>query len=835
MTPGGIDPAAKINDRRLAAVVDDLLGGRVRVLSVDVFDTLLWRRVPEPFDLFLVLGKDLAETGKLAPEVSGTAFAELRRAAERAAREKVQAVTGYREVTLADIYAALPQSLFAADFGRSTQIAAELACEKRMLVADGEIAALMRVAKAARARVILVSDTYFKAGEVRDFLAAAGCSDLPVDRLYVSCEAGKPKYRDLFDTVLKDLGVAASEVVHVGDSHEADIAPCTARQIRTVHYDKWAFSPRVQKVEFPPEAAARAALLGRCGDFGLTGLRARLQFRVPRDIAKADEAYWQIGAAQLGPVFAGFARWIVGMCAARGVTKVFGLMREGRFLGRVADATARDLGVKLQTEEIWLSRRAVIGASLYADDLSRLGDAIAVAPGENEIEVLGNLGLTPGDVAAALPGFNMRTNGALAALTQAIVATPALKSKVLARAEELRRGLLKGLGKHFDLSSSERIVLMDLGYAATIQSVLAGILAREGAKVRLEGLYLALNERALAHRQAGSEVHAFIGNDGYSALVARLLTRTPDVLEHACMCKEGSLARYDASGAPVLLANQRSETQLAQMEVLQAGILAGAVEVNRLLGDLTATAHDAPALAAQVGRMIEGLLLHPSRQEAETIGAWRHEANFDLADRRTLTDLSFDPTALEYRGYAALLDVGRHQVYWPAGALAKVNPFLSEAFAAGVSGAYGAPFLSSGPLLGGLTITPDLGAGFDAKRGGAVPLAVNAFGRGEIKVMIKGLGAEAFTRVRLAWPAAQAVISLSSSQFVCHGENEARALAVTGISWTGAREITPGVHMSDSHVAETIIDLGAAPPFAHALEMTVRFKYLRLTPMFGMQ
>lgn len=814
-------------------MADDLAQGRVRVLSVDVFDTLLWRRVPEPFDLFLVLGQDLAEAGKLASEVSVTGFAELRRTAERAAREKVQAATGYREVTLTEIYAAMPSSLFAADFGREAQIAAELSCERRMLVADSEIAALMRAAKAAGAQVILISDTYFKAAEVKNFLAAAGCGDLPIDRLYVSCEAGKPKYRDLFDTVLKDNGVPAAAMVHVGDSHEADIAPCTAREIRTVHYDKWAFSPRVQKFEFPVEAAARAALLGRRGDFGLTGLRARLQFRAPRDIAKADEAYWQIGASQLGPVFAGFARWIVGMCAARGVGKVFGIMREGRFLGQVIAAAARDLGHPLQTEELWLSRRAVISASLYADDLSRLGDAIAIAPGETEDEILANLGLTRADVVAALPGFTMRANGALAALTEAVIETEVLKTKVLARAAALRGTLLKGLGKQIDLGKAQRVVLMDLGYAATIQSVLAGILAREGAKVQLEGLYLALNDRALVHRQSGSDVHAFIGNGGYNALVARLLTRTPDVLEHACMCREGSLARYDANGAPVLLANQRAEAQLAQMEVLQAGILAGVAAVDRLLGDLTVT--PGPALATQVGRMIEGLLLHPSRKEAETIGAWRHEANFDLADRRALTDLAFDPAALEYRGYAALLDAGRHQVYWPAAAFANVNPFIGEAFAAGVAGEYGPAFLTSGPLLGGLTIAPDLGAGFDAKRGGTVALAVNSFGRGEIKVMIKGLSAEAFTRVRLIWPAAQAVIALSPPQFVCHGENETRPLAVTGLSWSGAREVEAGVQLTGSHAAETIITLGAAPPFAHALEMTLRLKYLRLTPMFGMQ
>ena len=53
--------------------------GRIRLLSIDVFDTLVWRRVPEPADVFLMLGLALAAGGKLAEDVSPAAFAELRR------------------------------------------------------------------------------------------------------------------------------------------------------------------------------------------------------------------------------------------------------------------------------------------------------------------------------------------------------------------------------------------------------------------------------------------------------------------------------------------------------------------------------------------------------------------------------------------------------------------------------------------------------------------------------------------------------------------------------------------------------------------------------------
>ena len=830
--------ASRVTDRRLIPAREGLAAGRYRLLSLDVFDTLLWRRVPEPADAFLLLGRALATSGSLAPHVSPQGFADLRRAAERAAREKVQAVTGYREITLASIYEALPDHLFTAGFGHAARIAAELDCERGLLVLDDELVALMKAAKSGGARVILVSDTYFTSGELRTFLAAAGLSAQEfeqgglVDRLYVSCEAGKPKYRDLFDVVLKDEGVTAEAVIHIGDSLEADVEPARTRGMAFAHYDKWGSSSRMQKVEFPPAREPRARLLGEGGDFGLTGLRARLAHRAPPDLSPDLKPYWIYGAVELAPIFAAFARWVVDASRTVQPAHIFGLMREGRFLKRLVEATARELNTPLAVEELWLSRRAVVRASLYDDDLSLLPEAILLCPGGTTDEILLALGLARADLSAVLPAFDIGQAGALAALSRAIVTTPALKAQVLTASGRMRANLLRGLAKHFDLAKAQRIAFLDLGYAATIQSVLARILAREGAKTQLTGLYLALNEKSMAHIHAGADLRAFLSDEGFQGEVSQLLSRTPDVLEHACMCPEGSLAAYDEAGNPVLLANQRDAAQLAQMEALQDGIMAGVTAVNRLLGSLERT--PAAALAAQAARIIQGALVHPTPFESATIGAWRHEANFDLTDLRRLADLAFNPMELEYRGWPALQDLGRHQVYWPAAALTAANPYIGAGFAQGFGAkAAGAP-LTAGPLLGGITICPDLGVGFDTKRQGAMPLDVNTFGRGHIQVIVKPFGPDAYRRLRLTWPAVRAVVQIDQIALNYIGESEQRPAVISPPAWSNTTEISSGLHMTDlGKAGEAVVSLGTPPPWAHALELTLRFKYLRLDPMFG--
>ncbi len=824
-----------MNDIRLSPARAAAANGRIRLLSIDVFDTLVWRRVPEPADVFLMLGLALAAGGKLAEDVSPAAFAELRRLAERTARAKAEAATGSREIRLADIYAELPAGLFTADFGHNAQIAAEIACEARLLIADEAVLGVMKTAKAAGTRVILVSDCYFSRAELRALLAGAGCDGAAYDELYVSCEAGRPKYRDLFDIILKIEAVAPGDMIHIGDNAAADIAPCRARGIGAVHYDRAALPARTREKEFPRDAALRGRSLAAGGDFGLGGLRSRLAHRAPADLPAELLPYWRTGVTALAPVFTAFARWVVGCCVARDAATVFGIMREGRFLGRMVSATAAFLGVPLETRELWLSRRAVIGASLYPGDLSQLTDFIIVAPGETAEEVLEALGLTLPDVTAVIPEFNLGRPGALGALAQAITAAPGLRDKVLARSQRNRRNLLRGLAKHIDLAADATIVLMDLGYAATIQTLLARILAHEGAKVRLEGLYFALNERAAEHRRAGAHISAYHNEAGYGADLGRLLTRTPDVVEHACMCRDGSLDRYDDTGAPICLPNLRSDTQLAQMEALQDGILTGLESVNRLLGGFDRTSHAEPALRAQTGRMLECLMLHPTAEEAATIGAWQHEANLDVTDRRRLTDLAFDPGALEYRGLGALAEAGRDQTYWPAAAFAQVSSFLADAYAAGVhAGVHDPALFTSGPLLGSLTVTPDFGAGFDEGAARSAPLSVNAFGRGEITLTIKPMGTAACGRVKLAWPSAQAIIAIIPPVFACRGERETRGLAVNGLSWTDTREVFQGVQLTTGDAA-AIVELGRPPAFAHSIEMTLRFKYLRLSPIFGVQ
>ncbi len=823
-----------MTDRRLAPVLATIASGRVKVLSVDVFDTLLWRRVPEPRDAFLLLGRAFKATGELASHVTPVAFAELRHAAEKAARERREAATGSREILLVDIYREIPPFVLKAD--AKAAAAAEFEFEHGLMIRDTAIANCMSAAKAAGVRVILVSDTYFTPEQMKTFLATAGLTEgRDFDKLYASNAFGRPKWRDLFDLVLREENVAPAEILHIGDTLEADVFPCRMRGIGFAHYDKWSFAARAQTQEWPAKLAARSDRLGARGDFGLTGLRSRLFHRPPADLDPNLAPFWIYGAATLAPVFAGFARWMVATCRAEGATKIFGIMREGRFLNLLVRETATALGVQIATEELWLSRRAVVRAALSADTVGLVPEFAILSPGRSTDEMLTEMGLTKADLAAAgLPDFDITDgNTVVRKLCMTIAERPELLAKVVAVGGRHRANLLKALSRQIDLTSPGPVVVMDLGYTATIQSALQDLLARNGSPVRLEGLYLALNKKALENVRGGNDLRGYLDTEGFEGMIGKLLSRVPFVLEHACMCPEGSLSHFDEAGAPVLLPNGRDPAQIRQMEAMQAGIIAGVRQINALLGDLDATPADDAQLKALIVAIIEASHLYPTAAEAKAIGAWKHEAKVELTGVGALTDLAFDAPALEYQGWPALQEISLDQAYWPSAAFAGADPFFAEVYGAGQNDAYRAPHMNSGPVLGAVMVCPDAGAGFDERRQGSIVLAMNVFGRAELQATIKGVSPDAYHRLRFIWPRAQAVLALDEVSVVYVREEERVTRKIPGSTALWEKGQAEGAMVRANPDAVCVVDLGPPPPWPHGIELTVRLKYLRLDPLFG--
>jgi hypothetical protein len=122
-----------VHDDRLRPALSALQDGTVKVLTLDCFDTLLWRTVPEPIDAFVLLGHRLAQGGMLPSHLSPGGFARLRQRAEQRQRDRAVERGESFEIGLHSIWQGFPEVLFG---GRSIDeyVSSEVELERSILI-----------------------------------------------------------------------------------------------------------------------------------------------------------------------------------------------------------------------------------------------------------------------------------------------------------------------------------------------------------------------------------------------------------------------------------------------------------------------------------------------------------------------------------------------------------------------------------------------------------------------------------------------------------------------------------------------------------------------------
>ena len=257
----------------------------VDVLSLDVFDTLLLRRVARPVDAFVVLGARLDALGTLPRGVSAETFARLRRDAELQARKHAADAGRGPEIALREIVAQLPPSLTRVEPSLEEH---ELRVEHTLTFPDPAILALVRHAHAHGTRVVLVSDTYFSAAQI-DYLLAGCLRDVPLT-IFTSSDFGTGKGDALFEVVLDALDVEGARVVHAGDNDAADVDRPTQLGLQAVHLTRE--DPELERLlraegfvldEALDDVVAPRTFDRTTGDHGLSALRLRAASAVDGD------------------------------------------------------------------------------------------------------------------------------------------------------------------------------------------------------------------------------------------------------------------------------------------------------------------------------------------------------------------------------------------------------------------------------------------------------------------------------------------------------------------------------------------------------------------------
>lgn len=313
-----------------------------KLISVDIFDTLLLRAVAKPVDLFEEVWREAVKRGIAASPISDTEYMKLRAEMERRARAGVP----NREVTLGDIYEMFPEFI-AGDINKLKEL--ELETEKKYCYANQAVYGWLISAKEHGCRIVAVSDMYLGSGEIKEILEHNGIDTELFEEIIVSNEYGCSKQDGtLFDVLLnKYPGIRADEMLHVGDNENADYTQPVKKGLHAVHYD---VIPEKLYSIYDYEKIRHN--VPQAGILSLRKLAASAC-----SYEGSEKTAYELGSAVIGPVLSLYASWMCRRLKKTGIKRIYPFMREGYVLGKLlqSESDAWDMG--LTVHPICISRK----------------------------------------------------------------------------------------------------------------------------------------------------------------------------------------------------------------------------------------------------------------------------------------------------------------------------------------------------------------------------------------------------------------------------------------------------------------------------------------------
>ncbi len=825
-------------DVRIREVWSQLESGGAEVLTLDVFDTLLFRLVPEPTHAFLLLGRRLATAGLLPPTVTAGQFAQLRVHAENRARQHAKSLRGTLEARLDEIWSALmPAIPGSGDI--DDLIAMEVTLERDVCRADLAVAELaeLTITKLGRP-VYLVSDTYFSPDQLRGLLRRPELTGIKFTQILTSSDAGVSKSEGLFTHVLTAAGVAPSRVIHLGDNPVADVEGAREHGIIAVHYPKYSggLEATLTLEGLRGGPTSDTAIDSEHGDYGMTALRARTLHRTDATAVPSGlRRHWETGATVFGPVFTGFGEWAAARAQELGVDRVHCLMREGAFLARVLREPAGEVGIEAST--LWASRHVCALANIYEGTPEELGRFLVRRHPPSVGQLLRQLGVGMDEVAglSALASRRLDVPGLLSETLEALCGDERVRSEIVMTASRLRERFLRYLDAH--LGEADTVVVVDLGWGGTIQALLQRLLTACGRDVEVVGLYLATSTGSQAHRLAGLHLEGYIASGGEPDALFGQVMRSPEVLEQLCMPDIGSLIGFDEDRNPVLGPDHTTRTQVAQRVAVQDGVLAYQREwlrYRRSETPMPSLLDDGARLAAL--RTLARFVTRPTSSEALAFGVWAHDDNFgsDVSEGLLPADLL---RRMPYLTAADLEKIPMQELYWPAGVAAVANRPLAVisglATNAGISAAEVSPEAAAGPV----EVYVDTGGDFVNGPKESVVTRSARDGLSWVRLRIDGVGVR---RVRIDPAGRRGLMRLDWLRLSFHLNNLAEPYTVTITSvadearlhLVGARTLQSNlieIHSDDPQFVYVIDPVAQAQLAAtYAIDIEMAFGWLAI-------
>lgn len=354
----------------------------IKVVSFDIFDTLVLRPFGIPRDIFVYLNKAFNEEFATETFVD---FSSQRRAAEVNCRDVMRALNGGRaESNLSEIYNHIAK-IYGYDRDKLEKIKQlEMENEVRFSYPRKFAVKIFNLAVKAGKRVILASDMYLPRECIVKILEKCGIEGY--EKLYISNELRINKNTGMmYPYILHDLGsdIKPSEVLHIGDRWGSDVKRPRSYGIQAVHLPA---TIDLFKAENPGiYTGAFFNKIFKTGDRyhdmmwaydGFTGVRSLcamvanmvydcpyVSFNKNSDL-NADPRF--IGCFALGMHIYAVARWLIENTRGKGYRKIHFAARDGYLIKKAYDILSEGEEGLPESAYIRISRKSFAIADIHS-------------------------------------------------------------------------------------------------------------------------------------------------------------------------------------------------------------------------------------------------------------------------------------------------------------------------------------------------------------------------------------------------------------------------------------------------------------------------------------
>lgn len=202
----------------LEKIKKQIMQENTKVVSFDIFDTLVVRPFWNPIDLFTFMNEEFRRINNTE---TGINFSKIRIEAEKNARKKLSNLkTNKQDITLDDIYKEIKDKIDIEDNVIDEMRKKEQQLEIKFCTERKTGKELYELAKYLNKIIVCTSDMYLPLEIINQILSKNGYD---INSVYLSCKIELTKFNgELYDLVISDLNVKSDEIVHIGDNYYSD-------------------------------------------------------------------------------------------------------------------------------------------------------------------------------------------------------------------------------------------------------------------------------------------------------------------------------------------------------------------------------------------------------------------------------------------------------------------------------------------------------------------------------------------------------------------------------------------------------------------------------------